>query len=166
MRRALLIAVPAFASCLAAAAEPEPAHEIEISADVPSVTIAPRRPGRLTMRLPSLTYVLTVTAECDENWQPNSVSISVADSSVSFDADRLQEGATREFELRVPSDQIAPLRLESFCMKDNVINTEQGGLTIPAVLSAQASLRCQTGSAQSIRYVIKPLDVRLECELP
>ena len=77
---------------------------------------APRRPGRFAMRLPSLTYALTLTTDCDENWQANSVLISVADSRVSFDAEKLREDTSLEFKLQIPSDQIAPLRIENFCV--------------------------------------------------
>ncbi len=169
MRPALLFGFVAAVRSVAFAAELEPVHDIGISADVPTVTVAPRPAGRLSMRLPSLTYALTVTVECDANWQPDSVTISIADSRTSFNAEQLQADRELKLELRVPSNQIAPLRIEQFCIsgeKAKPDTADQNRITVPAVMSAQASLRCATESAQSIMYVTKPLDVMLECAVP
>ena len=171
MRPALLSAIVATVCCVAFAAESEPQQGIEISADIPIVTVAPRRAGRVILRLPSLSYALTVNAYCDKNWQPASVSISIADIRKSFDAEQLQAGAVLQSELQVPSNQLAPLRVERFCNDDEQEDfqpdsTNDNKITIPAVLSAQASLRCANESEQSITYVTKPLDVTLECRVP
>jgi hypothetical protein len=164
MRQTLLISLAVIACALVFAAEPRPLHNIEILADVPSVAVAPRRPGRFSMRLPSLTYALTLTANCEGEWTPDSASISVADSRVSFGGKELGNGDALQFELQVPSGQIGPLRLEKFCVDENDPDfTQQDRITIPSVLSAQASLRCATDTAESIRYVTVPLDVSLEC---
>jgi hypothetical protein len=114
------------------------------------------------MRLPSLTYALTLTTRCASDWKPVSVSINVADSTKSFGTDDLQVGETLSFDLQIPSNQIGPLTLEQFCVRSEQAEADSI-LTIPSVLSAQASLRCATGSAESIRYVTVPLDVLLEC---
>ena len=148
------------------AADPEAVHSLAISADVPVVAVAPRRAGRFATHLPSLTYALTLTVGCAEDWRPHSVSISVADSKVSFAADKLQGTGAVEFELRIPSSQIAPVRIENFCVAVETGVSQQETLTISDVLSAQGSLRCATDSAQTIRYVTRPLDVTLECDTP
>lgn len=169
MRPALLIGFVAAVNSVAFTAEPEPVHEIRISADIPTVTVAPRPAGRTSVRLPSLTYALTVTVECGANWQPDSVTINIADSRTSFNAEQLQADTELKLELRVPSNQIAPLRIEQFCVNDEnekPDTADQNIIMIPAVMSAQASLRCATESAQSIMYVTKPLDVMLECAMP
>lgn len=165
MRSAAIFVFVGVVISVASATEPEPVHELVISADIPTVMIAPGRPGRITMRLPSLTYSLTLAADCDENWQANSVSISVADSGKFFDTEELQKVTALQFELRVPSNQIAPLRVEGFCIKNDAGAADRASLTISAVLSAQASLRCATEFEQSMRYVTKPLDVTLECDV-
>ena len=84
---------------------------------------------------------------------------------------QLQAGAVLQSELQVPSNQLAPLRVERFCNDDEQEDfqpdsTNDNKITIPAVLSAQASLRCENESEQSITYVTKPLDVTLECRVP
>jgi len=169
MRPALIFGFVATIAPVSFAAEAEPVHDFGISADVPIVTVAPRRAGRMTMSLPGLTYAMTLTVDCDTNWQPDSVSISVADSRTSFNAEQLQAGRELNLELRIPSIQIAPLRVEKFCVVSDLNTPEaliQNRITVPGVLSAQASLRCATDSEQSMLYVTKPLDVVLKCDAP
>lgn len=164
MRKATLATFASALCSVALATDSGPVHDIEIIADVPSVAVAPRRSGRVTLQLPSLIYALSVTLSCDHDWKPDAVSINVADSRVSLTADQLQSGESLQLELRVPSNQIAPLRLEQFCISDEQGSVRvQDRMSVPSVLSAQASIRCTTGSAQSIRYVSVPLDVSLEC---
>ena len=159
-------------------AEPGPVQAIEISVNVPTVMVTPRRTDRfIPLRLPNLTYDLTLTTFCDKNWRPISVSISIADSGKSFNAQQLQGTAILKTELQIPAMQIAPLPVEQFCIKNkqeklqpgNTNNNEppsgsnRNKVTISSVLSAQASLLCTTESEQSITYVTKALDVTLEC---
>ena len=166
MRPALIIGFVATVVPIAIAAETEPVHSIGITANAPTVTVSPRRAGRVLMRLPNLTYALTVAVVCETNWRPDSVYISVADSGASLDAKQLQAGGELKLELRIPSNQIAPLRMEKFCIADDVDAPDaaiQNRITVPGVMSAQASLRCATESEQSTIYVTEPLDVVLEC---
>lgn len=169
MRAALFSGFFAIVASIAIAAETVPVHNIEITADVPTVTVSPRRAGRTTMRLPGLTYEFSVTVDCETNWQPDSVSISVADSRASISAEELQASRELGLQLRIPSNQIAPLRVEHFCVDggaDDVDAISPNSITIPGVVSAQASLRCVSESTNSMMYVSKPLDVLLECAVP
>ena len=146
-----------------------PVHDIKITADMPTVTVSPRRAGRTSMRLPGLTYEISVTVNCETNWQPDSVSISVADSRVSISAEELLVSKELGLQLRIPSNQIAPLRVEHFCVEGSADDPDivsPNSITIPGVLSAQASLRCSSESTNSMMYVSKPLDVLLECAVP
>ena len=154
---------------IGAASSTAPVHNIEITADVPTITVSPRRPGRTSMQLPSLTYELSVIVECEANWHPESVSISVADSRATLTADQLQTSTRPGLKLLIPSNQIAPLRVEYFCIVgggDEPGTVRPNTITIPGVMSAQASLRCVTESTKSTMYVSKPLDVILECATP
>ncbi len=180
MHAALLFGFMATVCSVAVPAEPRPVPGFEISADVPTVTVTPRQAGRFGLRLPSLTYTLTLTAYCEENWQPVSVSISIADSRKSLDAEQLELAAVLDLKLHVPSNQIAPVRIERFCIRDDQkdlqpddtggnkepASADENILIISAALSAQASLLCATDSEQSITYITKPLDVMLECSVP
>lgn len=85
-----------------------------------------------------------------------------------------------DLELQVPSNQIAPVRIERFCVQDDQqdfqadeagdnnepASADENTVIISAALSAQASLLCATDSEQSITYITKPLDVMLECSVP
>jgi hypothetical protein len=180
MRAALLFGFMATVCSVAVRAEPRPVAGIEISADVPTVTVTPRRAGRFGLRLPTLTYTLTLTAYCEENWRPASVSISIADSRKSLDAEQLEQATVLDLQLQVPSNQIAPVRIERFCIEDDqkefqpgdtgdnkeLAGADENTVIISAALSAQASLLCATDSEQSITYITKPLDVMLECSVP
>ena len=112
---------------------------------------------------------MSLTVDCEANWRPDSVSISVADSRASLNAEQLQVSRELGLELRIPSNQIAPLRVEHFCIvggEDEQGTANRNEITIHGVVSAQASLRCASQSTESIVYVTKPLDVLLECAVP
>ncbi|MFQ5547925.1 MAG: hypothetical protein ACE5FV_06525 [Woeseia sp.] len=168
MRSAFLLGIVTTVLSIDVAADPRPAQRIYITADIPTVPVQPRRAGRVAFRLPTLTYALTLTSYCDENWQPASVSINVADSRMSIDAEQLRSHEAIDVQLRIPSNQIAPLRIERFCVEEDMdgIRPDDRFVTIPAALSAQASLLCVLESERSITYVTKPLDVTLECQAP
>ena len=168
MRAALTSSIFAAVASIAIAdtSSTVPVHNIEITADVPTVTVSPRQARHTTTKLPGLTYQLSVTVDCETNWQPDSVSISVADSRASISAEELQAGAELDLQLRIPSNQIAPLRVEHFCLDGGADENSPNSITIPGVVSAQASLRCVTESTKSIMYVSKQLDVLLECAVP
>lgn len=161
MRKLFLIGAVT-ATTVAFATEPESEQRIKISANIPAVTIAPRREGRFALQLPGLTYTLTLTMHCDAGWKPSSVSVSIADTGKILTGEQLESGTDVELQLSVPSSQIAPLRIENFCIGSAV----DGQLTIPAALSAQASIRCTSESDQKIKYVTKLLAVMLQCGAP
>ena len=168
MRRALLVGftAPVFA-IVVLRAETHRSQDIEISFETPTVSVEPRRPGRFGLRLPSLTYVLRLTSSCVEDWRPASVSVNIADSRRSFDAEQLSASDELSLELRVPANQIAPLRVETFCLDDKSAGTrandEENEIKVSAALSVHASLLCASGGEESITYVSKPLDVILRC---
>jgi hypothetical protein len=167
MRTALFFGLLAPVAAILAVAEP--LHHIEITADVPSVEVARRQPGRVMMQLPNLTFAMNVTVECETNWRPDSVSISVADTRVTFAAEQLRPGRELTLELRIPSNQLSPLHVEHFCVAtdhDEPATGDRNSMRISGVVSAQASLRCATDSKKSITYITKPLDILLECAGP
>ncbi len=169
MRPAFTIGFVAVVVTVAAMAATERRHHIELTADVPTVTVAPRPSGQLAVQLPNLTFALAVTVDCKANWVPDSVSISVADSGASINAERLQAGGDLKLELRIPANQIAPLRMEDFCTIDELDvpgAAIQESISVLGFMSAQVSLRCATEAEQSTIYVTKPLDVVLQCADP
>src|SRR5690606_2956911 len=84
-----------------------------------------------------------------------------------------------ELVLTVPARQLAPIAVDDFCVAghdDPAANGPAGlppagedprqRLTVPAVVSAQASLVCGGESGTDISYVTQPLAVTLACTAP
>jgi len=145
-----------------------PAHgrdSLSVSANSPTVIVAPRDAGRSFMRLPSLEYVFEILAKCADGRRPKSVSLNVAHSRKSLAAEQIADDGPTEFNLRVPASQIAPLAVENFC----VIDREQADddlqtiLSISSALSAQVSLRCESENEETMTYVSRSLGVSLVC---
>jgi hypothetical protein len=142
---------------------------LSIGADAPVVPLSPRAPGRHTLRLPALEFRFAIQVRCAADRSPESLSLSVADTRKSFAADEIVANGSTEFKLRIPAGQIAPLVIEGFCVARDDGSHERNSdsrdrLTIPAALSAQASLLCASDGERAMTYVSRPLDVALVCE--
>ncbi len=142
---------------------------LSIAAKAPAVNLAPRDPGRNFVRLPTLEYQFEVHTQCSDSRSPESLSLNVADTRKSLQADKIVSNGPTEISLRIPASQIAPLVVEGFC----VAPVEEGGdgiseaptkITIPAALSAQASLLCAGDEDKAMTYVSRTLDVSLVCD--
>ncbi len=142
---------------------------LSVAADAPAVNLAPRSPGRNFVRLPTLEYQFQIHTQCADNRSPESLSLNVADTRKSLQADEIVGDGPTEFSLRIPASQIAPLVVEGFC----VVPPEEDGdgisdastqITIPAALSAQASLLCAGEEDKAMTYVSRTLDVSLVCD--
>lgn len=144
---------------------------LSIMADAPVVSVTPRDPGRNFLRLPALEYKFRVRTHCSDNRSPESLSLNVADSRLSIGGDEIIRDGTTEMSLRIPAGQIAPLAVENFCVVPDEDKREQEAdaptqVTIPAALSAQASLLCASDEDKTMTYVSRTLDVSLLCRLP
>ena len=83
-----------------------------------------------------------------------------------MDAERLESAAPVEFAVTIPASQIGPVAVEDFCAgNSDDSDTEQRVIRIPAVLSAQASLLCESDAGSNITYASESLDVTLHCEV-
>lgn len=148
-----------------------PAHgrdSLNVSANAPTVSVAPRNAGRNFMRLPTLEYVFEISAKCADGRLPKSISLSVADSRKSLVAEQIALDGPTELSLQVPANQIAPLAVENFCIADGgddstVDADSQTELSVSSALSAQASLLCEGADDTAMTYVSRPLDVSLVC---
>ncbi|MEX2497070.1 MAG: hypothetical protein WD448_13325 [Woeseia sp.] len=161
-----------------AVAERTGTHTLTVTADSPSVSVSPQPVGRHFFNLPSLEYAFQLEARCDDDWEAESLFLSVADTRTSLSKHRLHESPDLQIQLHVPAEQIAPVVLREFCVIDareegSGTAMQAGGVALsgnpPVVtyggaLSAQASLRCSKGAEQQTVYVAKPLDVELSCE--
>lgn len=148
-----------------------------VSANTPVVSVERRSPEQNFLHLPHLEYNFTLKATCGDDLQPVSIQLSVADTRrfVRGDDIHIKEGedTTIGLTLRIPQEQIAPVAIKGFCMlpADDLVDGgsnygSNNEITIPAALSAQASLRCASESAEQTVYVSRPLDVTLTCAKP
>ena len=153
-----------------AAASPVAAKDfLSIVANAPAVPLEPRRAGRNFVRLPALEYLFEIYAQCTDNRSPESLSLNVADTRKSLQADDIANEGPTGISLTIPANQIAPLVVEDFCI---AVPEENNGrpdgtpvqLNIPAALSAQASLLCVGAEDQAMTYISKTLDVSLVCD--
>ncbi|HWM30050.1 MAG TPA: hypothetical protein VNQ14_16425 [Woeseiaceae bacterium] len=164
----------------AASADGSAVHRLAVGANRTSVTVVPQSPDRHFFELPSLDIVFRIEASCHKDWQPESLSLNVADSLVTRNASELLHNSHQQIALRIPAEQLAPIAIRNFCVIDGAAegSGEDAGppaggdsgntleMTVSAALSAHASLRCSNGDEQKIIYVTEPLDVTLVCEEP
>jgi len=153
----------------AASSSVEAEDSLSIGTDAPVVPLSLRAPGRHTLRLPSLEYSFAIQTRCSANRSPESLSLSVADTRKSFLVDEIAAQGATEFKLRIPAGQIPPLVIEGFCVARDSGSRERNDdsrdrVTIPAALSAQASLLCTSDGDSRMTYTSQPLDIALVCE--
>ena len=166
-----------------------PADRLELSAQPPVVPVTATAPGRRFIELPTLEYRFGVQTACGGERIPRSLMINVADSRLALSGAALESDATGELLLSVPARQLAPIAVDDFCVAGPAAANggtaarpavdEPGGLppaapdpaphrllTVPAVVSAQASLVCGDENGSHISYVTQPLAVTLACTAP
>jgi hypothetical protein len=142
-------------------------HRLTSHVQAAAVEIKPLAPGRRLVALPELEFPLRIEAGCFGEARAESLSISVADTVETHDVSTLDTDLTNnivlETRFRVPRGQVAPIAIEHFCTNDNERINAARNLLVPAVTSANISLRCATDNAQSVRYASVSLEIRLVC---
>ena len=115
------------------------------------------------MRLPSLPYSFEIKTLCESGLNPTLLSLSVADTRRSLQAEELADAQTASLAFTIPAAQIGPIALNQFC-----VQTQEHAelLTLPSVLSVQASLLCASDTKRRMIYASAPLAVSLECVAP
>jgi hypothetical protein len=143
------------------------AGDLSLSADRPTVPVQTRSDGRNFIRLPALQYTVRVGAVCDQGRKPARLSLNVADTRVLLNAAQIVAGTTFDVPLLVPSSQIGPIAVEGFCLAESPgLADDKEIMTVPSVLSIQASLLCESETGDEIDYASTALDVTLECARP
>ncbi len=161
--RTFFTAISLVCCCVGSGSLAADAPVIRVSSNTPLVKMVPRARGRF-IRLPSLDFEFTVEAICPLGLQPQSVTVSIADTHMTLSAEDVAAQTPAPIAIAVPARQIAPLAAETFCRK-NDSDTEFGTvITFASALLAQASLRCADATDQTITYVTHPLDVSVSCE--
>lgn len=120
------------------------------------------------MQLPDLEYQFRIDAVCRRGLSPASLSLAIADTRRNFNAEQIAAGALDEVRLLVPAAQIAPVVIQDFCVAEGGAGETASAaspLTVPAALSAQASLLCLGDADQSMKYASANLDILLVCDV-
>ncbi len=142
---------------------------LNFSAGTPTANVMPRSRERAPLQLPDLEYQFSIDAVCRDDLSPASLSLAVADSRRTFNAEQIVAGALDDVRLLVPAEQIAPVMIANFCVVEGDADqaiTSASPLTVHAALSAQASLLCIGDTGRSMKYASANLDVMLVCENP
>jgi hypothetical protein len=127
----------------------------------PAVAILSVQPaGRNLVRLPDVEFRLSLSTHCANGGQPESLSITIADTHMNLRAEELQAGRKFDVAMRIPARQIAPLALHEFCIDPA---SEGDSVLITSAMALQASLRCSRGDDHSIVFAAQPLDIRVDC---
>ena len=157
---------------------PAASANVLLRTNPPVIEVPATPPGRQFLDLPALEYTFDVDARCDEDWIPESLSLSVADSRAVLGTGPLSAAEPQRIVLEVPARQLAPVAVQGFCLLEDTEPGNAGGapreplspslttgktVTIRALLTAQASLLCRSEEARRITHVSQPLDVRLAC---
>jgi len=144
------------------------AGELALSSVAPDVTVETRAAGRNFIRLPTLEYAFVIDARCRTDLLPASLSLSIADTRITVPADDISTDAPVELTVRIPAGQIGPVAVEGFCIRNDAgVQSNEAfreKVSIPAVLSVQASLLCSSETDSEMTYASQAVDVTLTCE--
>jgi hypothetical protein len=116
---------------------------------------------RSLLRLPDLDFPVRIVARCGSGREPESISISIADTRASFGREALSVNGVLETSISVSSRQVAPIAVDGFCSAGN---NPSKPLLLPTALTAQFALRCVRDGQQSIAFRARTLDVLVNCE--
>lgn len=133
---------------------------LRVHAEPAVALITMQQGGRTLVSLPPLEFQLSISPHCAASGQPESLSITIADTQRTLRGEDLPSTTTIDLSMRVPASQLAPFALREFCADPA---SEGESLMLTAALAAQVSLRCIRGEEQSIVFAAQPLDIRLEC---
>lgn len=127
----------------------------------PEIEVEPGIADQGGLRLPELEFHFTVDVRCPDTLQPLSLMISIADTRKRVMKSALHTALESGLSLTVPSRQIAPITLGSFCAVEQTDARAQ--IVVKGLLSAQGALACGTDGNNIITYASTNLDVRLRC---
>ena len=124
-------------------------------------SITPHPGSRKLIRLPELEFPLRISGQCGAGRTPESISISIADTHMTFSGEDLPVSAPLETSVRISARQIAPIAMRDFCV---AASESRHSLLVTTALTAQISLRCVKNDERSIAFRAEALDVVLNCE--
>lgn len=133
---------------------------IQVDAETAVAVLEVQQAGRSLVRLPDIGFRLGIAAYCANGGQPESMSITIADTRRTLRTEDLKGIGTIDISMSIPARQIAPLALQEFCVDPA---SEGDSVLVTSALAVQASLRCSRGEDQSIVFAAEPLDIRVDC---
>jgi len=134
---------------------------LKVHATEASTQISPRDPGQQQTTLPSLDIGVIADVNCAVGAKAESITVSVADTSIRFDATEIAEADTVNASLHLPANQIAPISAASFCIQGE--SSEDTELLLPGIASAQVALLCRSETSSSMYFASVALPLRLQC---
>ncbi|MDJ0710315.1 MAG: hypothetical protein QNJ14_08000 [Woeseiaceae bacterium] len=134
---------------------------IVVAAQETSVAVLPRNARLRLVNLPTVEFGLRAAIRC--SGIPVSLTLSVADTFETVDADELQGQRAVKTTLTVPPRQIALAASRNFCIADD---DSVNDLLVPGFVTAHASLRCDKDGVPTMHFASAPLQLRLTCERP
>ncbi len=153
---ALAVSIPAM---LGAAAPLADEGNLVVAALEAEAEVVPREPASKLVNLPPLHFELRAVFRC--RGEPASLTLSIADTFRTLDAEMLRGQRAAELTLTVPSQQL-PLAADSrFCVADDPDTTDH--LLVPGLVNVHASLRCEGTGGTTVHYANAPLKARLVC---
>lgn len=137
---------------------------LSVNSNTPNIDVRLRSSDRSLIRLPKLNYAFHVDARCPTGLLPQSMFISIADTRKRLSGTELLAIADTGVTISIPARQIAPLTVESFCVRDDAVDRQQHEpITVLGALSAQAALLCSDDSDEKMIYASRSLDITLNC---
>ena len=140
----------------------ESPERIRVAAKPASVEVTPLPVGRDFIRLPTLEFSLAVEPVCRPGSAATSLSISLADTRLTFGAQELDGNPVLEAALSLPRAQSGPLKVHQFCRDDEGGDASRT-LLLEDAFTARLSLRCGSDDRHTITYATQPLAVELRC---
>lgn len=122
--------------------------------------VTPRSADLPLVNLPALEFALRAAIRCKGD--PVSLTLSIADTFTTLDAESLGDGRAAETTLTVPARQLALVASSRFCLADDDESTSE--LLVPGMATAHASLTCHVDGRQTVHFASAPLQLRLSCE--
>ena len=137
-------------------------ESVMIAAKETEATVTPRAARLKLVNLPALEFGLRATFKCAG--KAESLTLSIADTYKTLDADAILDQRSAEMALAVPARQLALAASSTFCLQGDPASMDE--LLVPGFATAHASLRCRNEGEVTVHFASAPLQVRLSCQRP
>ena len=133
---------------------------VVVAARETTAVVTARAADLRLVNLPALEFALRAAIRC--KGETVSLTLSIADTYTTLDAEVLGDQRAAEATLTVPARQLALAASSRFCLAGDDESTNE--LLVPGLATVHASLQCLHAEQRSVHYASAPLQVRLRCE--